>query len=212
MKQDAEKSDEIIDELMPKETFEKRFSFITNDTLKKNIAIAFEYIVYLIDAARKENHKQLIWSSLYKDATVYTGTIVEACLCHVLIKYFSTNKLQKIKCLTPKWKEEAQGLIYRFNNKKRIRYVVEHMNYEDIKDSSNFVDINRACFRGKILSKKEYDIAEEIRIARNKIHVFSLKEIDNLYSKEKLDEVFAKANKIIRKIENKLAKVERRLL
>jgi len=207
MKQNAEKSDGIINELMPKEAFEKRFSFITNDTLKKNIAITFEHIVFLIDTAAKENHKQLIRSSLYKDATVYTGTIIEACLCHVLIKYLSINKLQKTKILTPEWKEEAQGLIHEFTKKKRIRYVVEHMNYEDIRGSSNFIEINRACLRGKILSKKEYDIAEEIRIARNKIHVSGLKEIDNLYSKEKLDEIFAKANKIIRKVEKKLARV-----
>jgi hypothetical protein len=207
MKQNEEKSDEIIDELMPKETFEKRFSFITNDTLKKNIAIAFEYIVFLIDIAGKENHKQLIRSSLYKDATVYTGTIVEACLCHALFKYFSANKLQKTKVLTPEWKEEGQGLIHEFNKKKRIRYVIEHMNYEDIKDSSNFIEINRACLRGKILSKKEFDLAEEIRTARNKLHVSGLKEIDNSYSKEKLDEIFNKANKIIRKVEKKLSRI-----
>lgn len=207
MKQSEEKSDEIIDELMPKETFEKRFSFITNDTLKKNIAIAFEYIVFLIDTAGKESHKQLIRSSLYKDATVYTGTIVEACLCHVLLKYFSANKLQKVKVLTPAWKEEGQGLIHEFTKKKRIRYVVEHTSYEDIRDSSNFIEINRACLRGKILSEKEYKIVEEIRIARNKIHVSGLKEIDNSYSKEKLDEIFNKASKIIKKIEKKLSKI-----
>lgn len=207
MKQNEEKSDVIIDELMPKETFEKRFSFITNDTLKKNIAIAFEYIVFLIDIASKENHKQLIRSSLYKDATIYTGTVVEACLCHVLLKYLSVNKIQKTKILTPDWKEEGQGLIHEFSKKKRIRYVVEHMNYEDIKDSSNFIEINRACLRGKILTKKEYEVAEEIRIARNRLHVSGLKEIDNSYSKEKLDEIFNKANQIIRKVEKKLSKV-----
>lgn len=207
MTQSQEKSDEVIDELMPKEAFEKRFSFITNDTLKKNIAIAFEYIVFLIDTASKEEHKQLIRSSLYKDATVYTGTVVEACLCHVLLKYISLNKLVKSKVLSPKWKEDGHGLIHEFSKKKRIRYVLETMTYEDIKDSSNFIEINRACLRGKILTKKEFDIAEEIRIARNKIHVSGLKEIDNSYSKEKLDDIFNKANKIIKKVETKLSKI-----
>ena len=206
MTQNPERNDEIIDELMPKDAFEKRFSFVKNDTLKKNIAIAFEYIVFLIDTASKEEHKKLIKSSLYKDATVYTGTVVEACLCHVLLEYLSANKLIKSKVLTQKWKEAEQGLIHEFSKKKRIRYVLENMNYEDIKDSSNFIEINRACLRGKILTKKEFDVAEEIRIARNKIHVSGLKEIDNSYSKEKLDDIFDKANKIIRKIEKKLSK------
>ncbi len=207
MIQSQEKSDEIIDELMPKEAFEKRFSFITNETLKKNIAIAFEYIVFLINTASKEEHKQLIRSSLYKDATVYTGTVVESCLCHVLLKYISLNKLVKSKVLSPKWKDDSHGLIYKFSKKKRIRYVLETMIYEDIKDSSNFVEINRACLRGKILTKIEFDIAEEIRTARNKIHVSGLKEIDNSYSKEKLDDIFNKANKIIKKVETKLLKI-----
>lgn len=61
--------------------------------------------------------------------------------------------------------------------------------------------------RGKILSKKEFAIAEEIRISKNRIHVSGLKEIDNLYSKERLDAIFDKANKIIRKVEKKLVKI-----
>jgi hypothetical protein len=207
MVQDGGENNTSVNELMPKETFERRFSFVEDDTLKKNIAIAFEYIVFLINAAGKENHKRLIRSSLYKDATVYTGIIVEACLCYVLIKYLSANKLQKTKVLTSKWKEESQGKIYEFNKKKRIRYVIEHINCEDIKASSNFIEINRACLRGKILSKKEFAIAEEIRISRNRIHVSGLKEIDNLYSKEQLDAIFDKANKIIRKVEKKLVKI-----
>ena len=207
MKKNLENNEETIDDLMPKESFEKRFSFITNDTLKKNIAIAFEYIVFLIEAASKEKQKQLIRSSLYKDATVYTGTIVEACLCHVLLKYLTANKLKKTKVLSPKWKEMNQGTIYKFSKNKRIRHVLEKIDYEVIKDSSNFFEINRACLKGKILSKQEFEVAEEIRIARNKIHVSALKEIENTYSKEKLDNIFSKATKIIRKVEKKLSKI-----
>lgn len=206
MEQDSHKNFNILEELMPKESFEKRFSFIENDTLKKNIAIAFEYIVFLISIAGKENQKQLIKSSLYKDAVVYTGTIIEACLNYTILKYLFSNKIKKTKILSPEWRIESQGIIHEFNKKRRIRYVLEHLAIEDLKDSSNFIEINRACLRGKIISKKEYEMAEEIRIARNKIHVSTLKEIDNTYSKEKLDNIFNKAGKIIRKIEKKLKK------
>ncbi len=207
MTQNDQESDQILKGLMPKKAFEKRFSFILDDTLKKNIAIVFEYIVFLINAASKESYKPLIRSALYKDILVYTGTVVEACLCHVLMKYLLANKLQRTKVLTSIWKVKTEGLIYKFTKKKRIRYVVENLGYEDIKDSSDFIKINRACLHAKILSRKEYELAEEIRIARNKIHVSALKEIDNSYSRETLDAIFGKANIIINKVEKKLSKI-----
>lgn len=204
MKQVVEKNNEI-DELMPKEAFEKRFSFISDDTIKKNIAIAFEYIVFLITISGREKHKKLIKSSLLKNATIYTGIIVEACLCFVLLKYIEKNK--KAKILDPEWKEEAQGHIYKLNSKKRIRYVVEHIFYKDINSSLNFIDINKACLRAKIINKKEFILAEEIRVARNKLHVSGLKEVDNSYSKDDLDSIFKKAGKIIKKVEEKILKI-----
>lgn len=87
MTQNESENNDVIEGLMPKEAFERRFSFIDNDTLKKNIAIAFEYIVFLISTASMEGHKPLIRSSLYKDAVVYTGTVIEACLCYTLKKH-----------------------------------------------------------------------------------------------------------------------------
>lgn len=207
MIQKNEKNDDIIDGLMPKEAFERRFSFIDNETLKKNIAIAFEYIVFLIDAASKESHKPLIRSSLYKDAVVYTGTIVEACLCYVLMEYISKKKTKKAKILNLVWRTESEGTIHKFNSKKRIRYIIESLKYNDIKKNPDFMEVNRVCRKAKIISEKEFELVEDIRIARNKIHVSGLKEIDNSYSKEKLEAIFDKANKIIRKVEKKLLKI-----
>ncbi|OGY30678.1 MAG: hypothetical protein A3C02_01980 [Candidatus Andersenbacteria bacterium RIFCSPHIGHO2_02_FULL_45_11] len=189
---------------MPKQAFERRFAFIDDDTLKKNIAIAFEYIIFLIDTASKECHKKLIRSSLYKNMLVYTGSIVEACLAYALCEYIRKGKLQTSQISPAIWKEEAQGIIHTFSKQRQIRYVIEHADYADITNSTNFIDINRACLRGKILNQEEYNVAEEIRMARNKIHVSALKDIDNSYTKEDLDLFFAKANKIITKVEKKL--------
>lgn len=209
MQLESEKSESIVEDLMPKQTFERRFAFIDNETLKRNIAIAFEYIVFLIAVAGEEKHKRLIRSSIYKDILVYTGTIIEACLAHVLEKYIAAGKLSKSKVLVPKWKEEASGVIHNFNKKRRIRYVTEHLIHEDMTDTTHFVEINRACLRGKILTQKEYEIAEEIRTRRNKLHMYALKNIDNSYSKEDLDEFFEKATVIIDKVEKKLNKLSK---
>jgi len=194
---------------MPQEAFERRFAFIEDDTLRKNISIAFEYVIFLLDAAGKDGIKGLIKSSLYKDALLYTGTIVEACLVHTVLKCLEKDKRKKSKFLNHVWKEESHGIIHIFSKKRRIRYVTEHSVAEEIKRSTNFVEINRACKRGGILSKKEFEIAEEIREARNRIHVSGLKDIDNNYSKESLDAFFAKTTKIITKIEKKLDQLKK---
>jgi len=202
-----ENNEDIINGLMPKEAFERRFSFIADDTLKKNIAITFEYIIFLIEIASKEDHKPLIRSSLYKDAAVYTGTVVEACLAYLLRKYLTKYPNQKAKVLEKEWKTKEFGIIHEFSKKKRIRYVVEQSVSVDIGNSPMFAVINRTCLRAKVLSKKEFGLAEEIMKARNKIHVSGLKEIDNAYNKETLDAIFDKASKIIKKVEKKLAKI-----
>ena len=88
-------SKQVINNLMPQEAFERRFAFVEDDTLRKNISIAFEYVIFLLDTAGKDGIKGLIKSSLYKDALVYTGTIVEACLVHAVLKCLEKNKRKK---------------------------------------------------------------------------------------------------------------------
>lgn len=198
---------DIINGLSPKKAFERRFSFVDDDTLKKNIAITFEYIIFLIKTASAEGYKPLIRSSLYKDATVYTGTVVEACLSYVLKKYLAKYPGQKSNVLGKEWKTKEQGIIHEFSKKRRIRYVIEQLVSVDIGNSPMFVVVSRACLRAKILLPKEFTLAEEIMNARNKIHVSALKEIDNSYNKEMLDAIFNKANRIIKKVEKKLIKM-----
>lgn len=210
MPQQIEKSNGVVEDLMPKQAFERRFAFIEDDTLKKNIAIAFEYIVFLIEMASKEEHKKLIRSSLYKNMLVYTGSIVEACLAYVVCEHIKNGKLRISKVSPLIWKEEAQGIIHALSKQRRIRYVIEHSNYEDISNSTNFIDINKACLRGNILNEREYEIAEEIRKTRNKIHVSALKNIDNSYNKADLDIFFEKAGTIITKVEKKLTPRKRK--
>lgn len=208
MIQNIEKINDESDGLMPKETFERRFYFIDQDMLRKNIAIAFEYIFFLLETAKREDHKPLIRSSLCKDAAVYTGTVIEACLLHALKKYLVTNSANKAKVLGRVWtvtdKGKDQGTIYEFSKKRRIRYVLEHFIVENIGETPRFNVICRSCLRAKIISKKEYKFAEDIMKARNKIHVSGLQEIDNAYTREALDDIFDKATRIIRKIEKKL--------
>lgn len=141
---------------------------------------------------------------MYKDATVYTGTIVEACLVYVLKKYLLKSPKQKDKIFEKEWKIKSAGTIHDFSKKKRIRYVSEQLQCVDVGNNPMFAIASRACLRSKILTAREHALAEEIMKARNKIHVSALKEIDNAYNRRALDDIFAKANIIIKKVEKKL--------
>lgn len=198
---------DVVAELLPQKNFEQRFSFVEDDTLRKNIAIVLEYIIFLVGIVEETNQKELIRSSLYKDMFVCLGTIIEACLFYVLMEHVRMNAVKKSNVFGVEWKIQKEGLIFQETKKKRIRYVIEQV--RDVEMRKDFVEINRACLRGGILSRKEFEMAESIRDARNKIHVSGLKDIENTYSKSDLDHFFGKANRLIDAVEHKLEKMNR---
>lgn len=195
---------DVLDDLNPREKFEKRFSFVSEETTRKNIAIAFEYIVFLIAVADQDGHRSLIKSSLYKDAVIYTGIIIESCLNYVLRSYISSSRIKLNKIQQKEWVVKENGIIYKLNSKRRIRYVIEEHIFLSLKKSLQFVEINKACLDGGILTKKEFELADGIREARNKLHIMGLKQLDNTYTKEKLDKTFKNALVILTKVEKKI--------
>lgn len=89
---------------------------------------------------------------------------------------------------------------------KKTCTIIEQLKAADLGNSPMFNIINRVCLRAKILSQKEFSMAENIMRARNKIHVSALTEIDNSYDQEKLNQIFEQARKIINKVEKKIQK------
>ncbi|MBA7545657.1 hypothetical protein ES705_38028 [subsurface metagenome] len=73
-----------------------------------------------------------------------------------------------------------------------------------LKSNTKFIDINRACKKGKILSESLFQEVEKLREKRNKIHLAGLSEIDDYYEKSDIKKAFRTAKLVLYVIENKL--------
>jgi len=190
----------------PVSYFEGRFSFIDNPTLKTNIAISFQYIVFLIALDDELELKDTsIASSIYKDMIVQTGTIIESCIHHCLKKYIDNGKVTIEDVMTSSSELKDPKDIYKISNEESICLARRCKMTEPLTDQTQFIAINRAAHRAGILSETLLKKAQDIRELRNKIHLKGLRDVDGAYTKAKVDDVFNDARSIIETIEEKLS-------
>ncbi len=194
----------FTNQLVPLKQHEERFLFIKDSTLRKNIAITFEYIILLVKIAYKQEQRILMTSAIYKDIIVYTATIIESCLHYCLEECIKSKIVNESKVMSFSWIEESCVNIYRISNDKKVCSSVKHKKIEKLTGQTNFLQINRACKRANILTDKLFKKSEELREQRNKIHLKGLREIDGLHNSQKADYYFSIATKIIDVVKRKI--------
>ena len=97
--------------------------------------------------------------------------------------------------------------IYEIDKDQSIFGVVKYKKISKLNNNTDFVKINRACRKAKILTKDLFERSEKAREMRNKIHLTGLEEIDDLYNKKDVNYVFTTARKILDRIEAKLLNI-----
>lgn len=151
---------------------EKRFEFIQDSTLRTNLAITFRYIIFLIGLTEHEPLPGPILYSIYKDMIVQTATIVESTTHYLLKSFIEAEKIKSSEVMDEEWKEEKCSILEEFDDgAKQVCGVVRHKTIKKLTKNTNFVELNRACLRGKLFSKKTFGAAENLRESRNKIHL-----------------------------------------
>jgi len=73
---------------------------------------------------------------------------------------------------------------------------------EKLSSKINFQELNRAAKRSGLFNDRLFKEAEKIREERNRIHTYSLKEVDDKYTKAEIDEIFAITKTIIERVES----------
>lgn len=184
---------------------EERFSFILDETLRTNIVIIFRYIVFLIELEQKEKLPGPIIYSIYKDMIVQTASIVESCAHYVLKCFIEKGIVKSSEVMEIDWKEEKCTILAELDGERQVCGIVRHKTSERLDRHAQFININRACLRAKIYSQNVFDKAEQLREARNKIHLAGLSEIDDLYTKEDVNKYFGFANVTLERLEEKLS-------
>jgi|SRR6185295_16160339 len=185
----------------PQEKYEARFYFISELTLRKNLADALQYITQLAGLYVIHENENELRISFCKTIIIYTASIIEACL-HFCLKHKITEDIFE----KPEWKYVDTKLIYKIPqtgeeivSARRIR-VRNKINFRHIK----FQQLNKICLDRGILNKNLFDMCEKIKDLRNKIHLANLSTPDRKYSKKHIDEVFEIASNVLSTIEREL--------
>lgn len=190
----------------PTTELEGRFSFIDDTTLRLNVAISFQYIIFLIallDELEAEN--TTVSSSIHKDMIVQTAVIVESCIHHCLKKYIEAEKVKSANVMPTDWETREHKKIYDISEDEHICGAIRYKKTEHLTDRTQSVVVNKAAKKAGILSETLFTKADKLRELRNKIHLSGLQTVDGSYNKSNSQEAFDIATAVIENIEKKLA-------
>lgn len=194
----------IKDKIPEVEFLEDRFSFIENEVLRTNLAIAFQYIIYSIAVEEESELPGPVSYSIYKNIIIYTASVVEG-----ILHYFLKTQLDKnlIKPNVMPFKKKFTIIhgkpLYKIpDSNEAIVGATYTKTREKIEFNTKFQTIISAAKNAKFLGEKLYKEVEDLRQKRNRIHLAALNKVDDFYDKETVKKGFNTAKKVIDKVEN----------
>lgn len=133
-----------------------------------------------------------------------TAAIVEGTLHHLLDQLIKENHIDPDKVLSKEDKYSNKKVLYKTDDGTEICGIHIRRKPTRLKSTTNFLEINRACKRAKILNSNLFDEVEDLREKRNKIHLAGLKREDDFFEKTDIQKAFDTASKILTLAESKL--------
>lgn len=179
------------------EYFSDRFDFIANETLKTNLSISFQYIIFLIKVETEFQTTGAVEYSIFKNIIQYTASIVEGVM-HFGLELAIKNNLVNEETVMPKAETySTKKLLHKIDNKTEVLGVTKNIKHEKFKKNTQFKTICDAYKKGKLVDEKLIAEVNDLREKRNKIHLAGLTQIENYYTKSDINTAFRTANKII---------------
>ncbi len=179
----------------------QRFNFIQNTVLKSNVIHTFQYVVFLVILEGEFDLKSTAKHMIYKDMIIHSASIVECLIHYKLQRMIDEGHLE----------DNNLGIdLTTYKNVKRVHklsitedIVTARMvkSFKSIKDNLNFVELNQCAKRIGLFDSKFFKISEEIRMLRNKIHMYTLQSEDVTYDKSSMDDFFKKLQELLKVIE-----------
>lgn len=183
-----------------------RFKFVDNPILRDNLAIAFQYIYFLIILENEYPITGGILYSLYKNMIFYTATIVESCLNYCIGYLINKKQLSEGDIMPAEWKYKNCIVLFDVEDGLKICGAHKIKTYEKFKSSTQFITLNKIAREAGILDNELFKKAEKLRVLRNRIHLAALDNKDDFYTKKDVETAFSYANNIISKIEERITK------
>lgn len=173
-------------------TTNSNFEFINDDALRENLDRAFDHILELISLSESPEYDKALRSSFRKTIIIYTASIIEALLLHIL-KQSKTEE----ECAFVKMEFEIVQNIYQIDEQKRIvlgedKGVRERLRF----DKLNLDQIMKLCREHSLINTDFFSEIDRVRALRNRQHLGGLSEIDRDYTKKDLEFVFSVAREV----------------
>lgn len=180
------------------EFLEERFKFIENKILRTNLSISFQYIIFLVTLQGPVSY------SIFKNIVLNTASIIEESLHYLLDTLIKQKQIDSEKIMSKENIYSNKKVLYTTDDGMEICGVHFKKKSTKLKTNTNFIEINRACKRAKILNDKLFEEVEELRDRRNKIHLAGLSNVDDFYEKKDIQKAFDTASKILKLVEGRL--------
>ena len=197
-----------IENLLPQISYieENVFYFVKKEALRTNLAIALQYIYFLVSKEEKELPGPVVYSN-YKSIIVHTAAIAESLLHYCLHILIDAGKIKPKEVMPREEKLKDIKVLYRIDDSddKVVIGAIMEKTPETLKGNTNFISINRACKKADILDDELFKIVEDLREKRNRIHLTTLDKVDDFYTKENVQNTLDTATRVIRRVEALLA-------
>lgn len=186
---------ECLQDIPNIDALSQNFTFVDDLTLRKNIAVIFQYIIFLITLEKNHSLPGAVSYVIYKDMIIHTASIAESLLCYGLKKALEKQKTTiEIMDITEDIFKDFKT-IYQLNSLEIIGSVTKVKKYIE-PQNMQFNDLIPAAIHSKLINSSLESELTMIRQARNRVHLSSLSRVDNLYTKEEVDNMFATVKKL----------------
>ncbi len=178
-----------------------RFSFIQDPILRENIAMKMQYIVFSLSLEEEYELPGAIKYATFKTIIIFTASIIEALINYKLHELIRNKIVAEDKIMG---KEQKFSIVKQFqsiSSTEEICGIKRTTKPKKLSERIDFQELNRIAKRSGLFDNEIFQKSEKIREARNRIHPYTLKEIDDKYTKVEINQTFIAAGAIIKKIE-----------
>ncbi len=179
-----------------------RFAFVKNEILRENIAIKMQYIVFLVSLEEEYELPGAVTYSTFKTIIIFTASIIEALVNYKLHELIEEGEVNE---KTIMGKDEKLSIVKKFQKvsaTEEICGIKKTTKPKKLSERIDFQELNRAAKRSGLYTEAIFTKAEKIRETRNRLHPYALKEVDDKYSKDEINDIFSMASVIIDRVEN----------
>ena len=186
---------ECLQDIPNIDALSQNFTFIDDLTLRKNIAIVFQYIIFLITLEKNHSLPGAVSYVIYKDMIIHTASITESLLCYGLKKALEKGKttIETMDIEENIYKDFIK--IREISSTEIVGGVTKVKKYVEPQDMQ-FNDLIPAAIHIGLINPAFENELKIIRQSRNRVHLSSLSRVDNLYTKEEVDNMFATVKKL----------------